>query len=134
MCRVIHAVKERNLLPIALHFHVLAINYQRTTEAFPVAVTSGYIVVVGKKFQLFHDPRIRSVQAFADAMSKRAYARSLEVEIEQRFCVFPAVVDAEPCFAIVTLIPSVPVSCSPLLCGEAPALFACRMAYRSAFL
>ena len=46
MSGVIHTVQEGNLLRVAFDLHILAIDYQRATEAFSVAVVVCNLIVV----------------------------------------------------------------------------------------
>ena len=102
---VVDAVEERNLLLVTLHCNVLAVHNEGASEAFPIAVPGGDVVVVREPCQLCDDSRVRSIEAPADPRRKRTNARALEVEIQEGFCLFPAVIDAETFPAIVAAMP-----------------------------
>lgn len=110
MCGVIHAIQKRNLLLVAFHLHILAIDNQSTTEAFSVAVPGCEVVVVRNVFQLFDYPRIRSIKPSINAVSKRSNAEPLEMKAEKRFGVLAAVIYEE---AVTTIVTSVAVNAIP---------------------
>lgn len=102
--QVVDAVEERNLLLVALHGYVLAVHNEGAPESLPVAVPGGDVIVVGELLKLRNKARIRPIEASVDSRSERSDTRTLEVEVEERFCLFPAMIHAEPAPAIIAQV------------------------------
>lgn len=78
---VIHAVDEGDLLIVAFHSDILSIHDERASEAFPVAVPGGDIVIMRQSIQFLLHPCVRRVQPSSDAGGQRADACAFEVEV-----------------------------------------------------
>ena len=78
---VIHPVDERNLLLVAFHRDVFPIDDQGTSEALPVAVPGGDVVVARQSLQFLHQPCVRRIKTAIDACGERPDARAFEMQV-----------------------------------------------------
>ena len=131
---VVDAVEQWNLPLVSLHLHVLPIHDEFSPESLPVAEIVCHIVVVGQGCQLPCDAPVGRPYAYGIVIGQRPDAGSLEVEIEERFLPFPAMINAEPASTILALVSSKAISGTTLLRVHAPAELTGDMASTSGFL
>lgn len=131
---VINAVDEGNLPIESFHSNELPIDDETPTKSLGIAVPGSDIVVMRELLEFPHHSLVRRIETAIDPRRQRADARSFDVEIEERFFSFPAMIDAEPCSAIDAAIPFQTIACAFFAGMETVALLARRIAVRSPFL
>ena len=82
MCPVINAIEQRNFPIITFNFHVLTIYDELSAKAFPVAVITCDIIVVGKYFQLLNDASVCCPDSYAMSTCKCSNACAFEMKIK----------------------------------------------------
>lgn len=134
MGSVIDAVEQGDFLLVAFHRHILPIHDDLPAEAPPIAVIVCDVVVMGQRMELCKDFLVGCSDADIAAAGERTDACSLEVQIQERFFLLPAVINAE---VPVTIIAVVPIEASPgsfPARTQTPAKFAGTVAWLSVFL